>query len=104
MISWEEPLKVPGILQYYTITIQALESLHYVQEECQIPINEIYIQTEPNNTEYMYESAAPNYFYTIKINASTRVGSGSQTSDNVTTLFASMGTISCNVYVPTQHN
>lgn len=83
-------MKVPGTLQYYTITVQALEALHFVTEECEIDMTESHIQFEPDVTEYLYESAAPNYNYVVKISASTGAGSGPETSVYVTTLSAGM--------------
>lgn len=92
-ISWQEPWKIPGILQNYTITVQAVEPLHYVQEECQIDTTELYFTVDPDVADYLYDSATPNYHYVVKINASTNAGSGVQSSVEVTTLSASMDKI-----------
>lgn len=93
LVTWEEPWKVPGILQDYSIIVEIQNALHFIPEECQIgDLYEAFINdtTAADTMEYSINSALPHYRYTIKVSASTAVGRGQESSIVVDTLSGGM--------------
>lgn len=86
IVNWEEPLKVPGILQGYGISVIPTAALHYIPEDCETDLYPYYESTEAGTTDFYVDSLLPHYNYSVSVNASTRVGTGQQNTIAVYTL------------------
>lgn len=99
LVTWEEPWKVPGILQDYSIVIEAGSALHFIPEECQIAdSDEAFVNdtTPAGVMEYSVDSALAHYGYTIRVSASTGAGRGQESSIDVNT---TAGGMRCELFV-----
>lgn len=85
-VVWEEPKKIPGILQNYNLIIQPKEPMHYIPVECVIDDSVFYDSVEATTNEYQFMSHLPNWSYDVQVTASTRAGSGPSTTASVTTV------------------
>lgn len=88
-VSWLEPYKVPGILQNYGIVIERGSAQHFIPEDCDVGgETQFATNVETYVNELEYGEALPNFLYTVKVNASTRVGEGPSASTDIITLSA----------------
>lgn len=85
--SWEEPYKVPGILQDYGIIIERGNEQHFIPDDCSVDGDSYTSENvEADINQFEYSAGLPSFTYRVYVNASTRVGSGPSAYIDVVTL------------------